>query len=136
MGLVPALMNAKDDEMPIKGSCHCGLTQFEVEAAPESVTRCTCSLCAKRGALWAYYQPQSFALKTPLEQVATYRWRTKTVAHHFCATCGCGTYSESPDWSKGEPDFTNPRIGVNVRLLDDFDLDAVPVTVIDGKNLW
>jgi len=30
----------------------------------------------------------------------------------------------------------NPRVGVNARLLDDFDLDAVPVTVIDGKNLW
>jgi hypothetical protein len=27
-------------------------------------------------------------------------------------------------------------VGVNARLLHDFDLDAVPVTVIDGKNLW
>jgi hypothetical protein len=36
----------------------------------------------------------------------------------------------------GKPDFENPRVGVNSRLLDDFDLDAVPVTVIDGKNLW
>ena len=36
----------------------------------------------------------------------------------------------------GKPDFDNPRVGVNARLMDDFDLDAVPVTVIDGKNLW
>ena len=50
--------------------------------------------------------------------------------------CGCGTYSESPDWSTGKPDFDNPKVGVNSRLFDDFDLDAVPVTVIDGKNLW
>jgi hypothetical protein len=56
--------------------------------------------------------------------------------HHFCANCGCGTYSESPDWSTGKPDFENPRVGVNARLFNDFDLDAVPVTVIDGKNLW
>ena len=48
----------------------------------------------------------------------------------------CGTYSESPDWSTGKPDFDNPKVGVNARLLDDFDLDAVTVTVIDGKNLW
>jgi len=27
-------------------------------------------------------------------------------------------------------------VGVNSRLFDDFDLDAVPVTVIDGKNMW
>jgi hypothetical protein len=35
-----------------------------------------------------------------------------------------------------QPDFDNPKVGVNSRLFDDFDLDAVPVTVIDGKNLW
>jgi len=49
---------------------------------------------------------------------------------------GCGTCSESPDWSTGKPDFDNPKIGVNSHLFDEFDLDAVPVTVIDGKNLW
>jgi hypothetical protein len=83
--------------MRIEGSCHCGETVFEVTEAPSSVTRCTCSLCAKRG---------------------------------------CGTYSESPDWSTGKPDFDNPRVGVNARLFDEFDLEAVPVNVIDGKNLW
>ena len=54
----------------------------------------------------------------------------------FLLGCGCGTYSESPDWSTGKPDFDNPKVGVNARLFDDLDLDAVPVTVIDGKNLW
>ena len=122
--------------MTIKGSCHCGSTQFELSEAPAGVTRCTCSLCSKRGALWAYYTPAQFRLTTPVEKVATYLWNSRTVKHHFCADCGCGTYSESPDWSTGKPDFENPRVGVNARLLDDFDLDAVPVTVVDGKNLW
>jgi hypothetical protein len=36
----------------------------------------------------------------------------------------------------GKPDFDNPKVGVNSRLFDNFDLDAVPVTVIDGKNRW
>ena len=40
------------------------------------------------------------------------------------------------NWSTGKPDFDNPKVGVNSRLFDDFDLDAVPVTIIDGKNLW
>ena len=48
----------------------------------------------------------------------------------------CGTYGESPDWSTGKADFDNPKIGVNARLFDDFDLDAVEVVTIDGKNLW
>ena len=131
--------------MVIKGSCHCGSTQFELSEAPAGVTRCTCSLCSKRGALWAYYTPAQFRLTNSVEKVATYQWGSRTVKHHFCADCGCGTfcadcgcgtYSESPDWSTGKPDFDNPRVAVNARLLDDFDLDAVPVTVIDGKNLW
>ena len=41
-----------------------------------------------------------------------------------------------PDWSDGKPDFDNPKVGVNSRLFYSFDLDAVPVTVIDGKNRW
>lgn len=122
--------------MSLKGSCHCGATQFELEAAPESLTRCTCTLCSKRGALWAYYPPAQFRLLTAPERMATYRWQTKTVKHHFCPTCGCGTFSESPDWSSGQADFSNPRIAVNAHLLDEFDPYAVPLTVIDGRNLW
>ncbi len=121
--------------MTLKGNCHCGATTFEVENAPAEVTQCTCSLCSKRGALWAYYTPAQVKIATPAT-TATYRWQSKTVAHHFCPHCGCTTYSESPDWSKGKPDFTNPKVGINARLFEDFDLAAVPVTVIDGKNLW
>ncbi len=122
--------------MPLKASCHCGATQMTVEAAPTEVSRCTCSFCSKRGALWAYYQPDQFKLTTARDRVSTYQWRSFTVQHHHCAICGCGTYSESPDWSKGEPDFNNLRIGVNARLFDDFDLDGAPVKVMDGKNQW
>ena len=122
--------------MPLKGSCHCGNTKFEVDEAPAGVTHCTCSFCSKRGALWAYYTPAQFRLLSPEENVATYLWQSRTVKHHFCANCGCGTFGESPDWSTGKADFDKMKVGVNARLFDDFDLDAVPVTVIDGKNLW
>jgi hypothetical protein len=120
----------------VQGSCHCGATRFEIDAAPAEVTRCTCSFCSKRGALWAYYPPERFRLLTPLEDVATYLWNSRTVKHHFCAQCGCGTYSESPDWSTGKPDFARPKIGVNARLLDEFELEAVPVQMVDGRRLW
>lgn len=122
--------------MKIKGSCHCGATAFEVSAVPENVTQCTCSFCSKRGALWAYYTPSQFRLATPATNLSTYRWGSKTIKHHFCGTCGCGTFTETPDWSTGEPDFDNPKVSVNARLFDDFDLGAVEVVVIDGKNLW
>src|SRR2546430_2034036 len=79
----------KEHAVPIKGSCHCGNTQFEVNEAPSDVTRCTCSLCSKRGALWAYYTPAQFRLTSPPENVATYLWGSRTVKHTFCASCGC-----------------------------------------------
>lgn len=124
--------------MPVTGSCHCGKTAFEVDGdIPEKLTRCTCSFCSKRGTLYAYYQPAQFRLTTPVAAVATYRWKTKTVAHNFCATCGCGTFSDSPDFKPdGSWDGKTRRIGVNARLFDDFDAAAAPVQVIDGKNLW
>ncbi|WP_140635765.1 GFA family protein [Methylibium rhizosphaerae] len=120
----------------LQGSCHCGATKFEVQEAPESVTCCTCSYCSKRGSLWAYYTPDQFRLTTPVEDVATYQWNSRLIKHHFCATCGCSTYCESPDFRSGAPDFEHPRLSVNARLFDDFDLDAVPLETIDGKNLW
>jgi len=121
--------------MTIKGSCHCKATTFEVSYAPENVTHCTCSFCSKRGALWAYYTPADVKILTDTAH-ATYQWGSKTVKHNFCATCGCTTYTETPDWSTGKPDFDNPKVSINSRLFDDFDLDKVEVVVIDGKNLW
>ena len=67
---------------------------------------------------------------------ATYRWGSKIGKHNFCGECGCSTYCESPDFSTGEPDHDKPKLSINARLFDNLDLDAVPVTVIDGKNLW
>ena len=124
--------------MPITGSCHCGRTAFEIDGEiPEKLTRCTCSFCSKRGTLYAYYQPAQFRLTTLTANVATYRWKTKMVAHNFCATCGCGTFSDSPDFKPdGTWDGTTRRIGVNARLFDEFDAAQAPVQVIDGKNLW
>ncbi|CAN7396497.1 GFA family protein [Aminobacter aminovorans] len=122
--------------MVIKGSCHCKATTFEVAEAPETVTRCTCTFCSKRGALWAYYTPAQFKLTSPPENVSVYARDSTVVKHGFCAICGCGTFTETPDWSTGEPDFGNPKVSVNARLFDDFDLDRIEVVVIDGKNLW
>src|SRR5882724_7675008 len=124
--------------MAITGSCHCGGTAFEIAGKiPETLTRCTCSFCARRGALYAYYQPEQFKLTTSPGNVATYRWRTQLVAHNFCPTCGCATFADSPVFEPdGNWDGKTRRLGVNARLFDNFDAAEAPVTVIDGKNLW
>jgi hypothetical protein len=122
--------------MSIQGSCHCRQTKFFISTPPNDLTECNCSFCSKRGALWAYFTRQEFTLISA-ESEGIYLWKTKTVKHHFCTHCGCGTYSESPSWStEGQPDFDNPKIAVNSRLLDDFDLAKLHITKIDGRNGW
>lgn len=124
--------------MTIKGSCHCGKINFEINGEiPEELTRCTCSFCSKRGALYAYYQPSQFSFRTLPEGGGIYRWNTKLVEHHFCKYCGIPTFSDSPAFElDGTWDKKTRRIGVNARLFDDFDAASAPVCVIDGKNLW
>ena len=124
--------------MTITGSCHCGKSAFRIVGKiPSTLTRCTCSFCAKRGALLAYYPPAQFHVTAVPADDAVYRWNTELVAHHFCAGCGCATYSDSPDFKPdGSWDKHTRRIGVNARLFDDFDAAAAHITIIDGKNLW
>jgi hypothetical protein len=124
--------------MTIKGSCHCGRISFEIDGdIPDRLTRCTCSFCSKRGALYAHYQPEQCQVSVSAESDGIYRWNTKLVEHHFCSNCGIPTFSDSPAFEgDGSWDKKTRRIGVNARLFDDFDAASAPISVIDGKNLW
>ncbi len=124
--------------MPLKGSCHCGATQFEVTEAPAEVTECNCSFCAKRGQKHAYYDVAQFRLITARDRVSTYQWGHYVGQHHHCGVCGCGTYSEFPDFSEGFPNFDRMKVGVNARLFDveAFDIDQVPVKKVNGRTDW
>ena len=122
----------------LTGRCHCGETVFEIDGElPQALTRCTCTFCSRRGTLYAYYEPKQLRVTADPGSDRIYRWNSKLVAHHFCGTCDCGTYSDSPDFQlDGSWDGKTRRIGVNARLFDDFDAEEWPHTVIDGRNLW
>jgi hypothetical protein len=124
--------------MTITGSCHCGDIAFAIDGElPSKLTRCTCTFCAKRGALIAYFQPDQLRTPTAGQGGATYRWNTGLVAHHFCPRCGCATFSDSPAFAMdGSWDKVTRRLGVNARLFDGIDAASMPVEVIDGRNLW
>lgn len=120
--------------MSVTGTCHCGATRFEIAAVPESVTACNCTFCSKRGMLWAYYAADEVTIVSESAK-AIYNPNGMN-RHHFCATCGCGTFSETPDWSTGEPDMSRMRIGINGRLLDGVDVGTIPLKEVDGRNQW
>ena len=123
--------------MTITARCHCGRTVMAIDGAvPAELTRCTCSLCSKRGHLFAYFSPDKFTV-AQADRHGVYRGNTRQVAHHFCNARGCDTYADSPAFERdGSWDGKTRRIGLNARLIDDFEAADWPVTVIDGKNLW
>ena len=123
--------------MTLTAHCHCKRNAFEIAGElPEKLTRCTCSFCSKRGQLYAYFRSDQFKA-TEAASDAIYRWQTEMVAHHVCSACGRSLYSDSPAFEPdGKWDGKSRRIGVNGRLLDNFEAADWPVTVIDGKNLW
>jgi hypothetical protein len=90
-------------------------------------------------ALWAYQaQEDDFELTTARDRESTYQWGSHQIEHHHCAICGCGRWSRSPLWDQAarRPVPGKFRVQVNAWLLEDFDPDAQPIEVIDGKKLW
>ncbi len=124
--------------MPHTATCHCGATRIKVDRLPEQATACTCTFCAKRGALWGYYQPGE--LRVVAEGPATIYARSSGVEHHSCAICGCTTYTLAPDWAAlpegADPAEAPKKPQLNLRLLDDVDVAELPVVTVDGRNLW
>lgn len=121
----------------IEGSCHCGAVRFAVPHAPEQVTLCNCSICAKNGSLTAYYPPAEVRFLQGREAMSAYSWGDKLLAFRFCATCGCRICWEALPERMAEafPDDTPPRMGVNARLLEGVELEKVPVRVFDGAAM-
>jgi hypothetical protein len=95
----------------IEASCHCGALRMEIKTAPDTVTDCACSICRRKGALWAYYSPKDVRLIPAQGATQIYMWGDKDLEFHTCNTCGCTTH-----WAPA--DKTHDRMGVNARLMD------------------
>jgi hypothetical protein len=112
----------------IAGSCHCGKVRIELDAAPEQVTDCNCSICRRYGTLWAYYAPSQVRV-TESGPGATYLWGDRDIVFHRCAECGCVTH-----WTAAKAP-SSPRMGVNIRMMPPEVLAAARVRHADGASM-
>lgn len=110
------------------GSCHCGAVRFAIRVDLSRLTRCNCSICSKEGLLACYVPPDRFRLLQGEDELTLYQFNKKIANHFFCRRCGIHA-------------FRNPRsypdaYVVNVRCLDDFDLETATydVDLFDGRN--
>jgi hypothetical protein len=114
--------------MKYHGSCHCGKVAFDVELQIDSALSCNCSICSRRGSLLAFAPRANLSLSTPESELATYTFNKHVIKHRFCKTCGILPFGEGTD-PKG-----NATVAVNIRCLDNIDLDKIPLTKWDGRS--
>ena len=114
--------------MTHKGGCHCGKIAYEFEGEIGSVIDCNCSLCGKRGSLLHAVAASQFALKTPRENLGTYKFNKHAIDHHFCPNCGISPFSEGTG-PKGEK-----MVMINVRCVDGIDPHALKVQSFNGRD--
>jgi hypothetical protein len=112
-----------------QGSCHCGRIAFEVEGTIESALACNCSICRRKGSLLWFVPRAKLQLRTPEANASSYTFNKHAIQHRFCPTCGIHPYGEGTD-SQG-----NRTAAINVRCLENVDLDAIPVNNFDGRSL-
>lgn len=115
--------------MQYQGSCHCGNIRYTVEGKLEGVTACNCSICQRKGVLMWFVGRDQLTLLTPPENMATYTFSKHVIQHRFCPSCGIHPFGEGVD-PKG-----NAIAAINVRCLENIDLDALPVSHFDGRKL-
>jgi hypothetical protein len=107
----------------IHASCHCGAVRLEIDSAPDEVTDCACSICRRKGALWAYYSMKKVRIIPESGATAIYMWGDRDLEFHSCKICACSTHWEPVNKS-------HDRMGVNARLMDADVLAAAAVKKI------
>lgn len=115
--------------MKYQGSCHCGNVAFEVEGEIQEALACNCSICQRKGSLLWFVPRSEFKLLSQDSAASTYTFNQHAIQHRFCPTCGIHPYAEATD-PQG-----NDMAAINIRCLDDIDLDAISVKHFDGRSL-
>jgi hypothetical protein len=115
--------------MLYKGSCHCGKIAFQVEGEISGAMACNCSICSRKGALMWFVPRDKLQLLTSEQAMSTYTFNKHVIKHRFCSTCGIHPFGEGVD-PKG-----NQMAAVNIRCLEEVDLESIPVQHFDGRAM-
>jgi hypothetical protein len=110
------------------GGCHCGKVRYEVELDLDGpAIGCNCSMCGRAGTLLMFVPAKQFNLRSGEDAVTDYQFNRKVIHHLFCRFCGIKSFSRGTGPN-------GPTAAINVRCLDDVDLEKVRVTKFDGRS--
>ena len=110
------------------GSCHCGAVHVRVAHRPPYVNFCDCSLCAKTGGVWGYYEEGEVEVEGHTSSYRRADYDEPQIELYFCPRCGSTTH-----WVTTEH-FDGKRGGVNMRIFEPEELKGIEARFLDGRN--
>ena len=110
------------------GGCQCGKVRYEMSGEIGDVIACNCSRCGKLGTLLTFVPAENFKLLSGEDATTLYKFNKGVIQHRFCATCGVESFANGKAQNGAE------MVAVNVRCLDDVDIDSLSVKKFDGKS--
>ena len=111
-----------------QGSCHCGAIRYEIDGTIDQVIECNCSHCSRKGYLLWFVPGEALRMKSGADDIATYTFNKHVIHHLFCKTCGIRSFSKGVG-----PGGVEMR-AINVRCLEEVDLDKLEITKVDGRS--
>ncbi len=114
--------------MKTQGGCHCGKVRYEADLQLKEGLACNCSICSKRGSLLEFIPAANFSLLSGKDSLTEYKFNKHVIQHLFCNTCGILSFAngQMPDGTK--------MVAVNLRSVDNIDVDKLKINHYDGKN--
>lgn len=115
------------------GRCICGEVAVTIDAAPEYINDCNCSLCRKVGGAWGYFKSASVSTSGKTASVVRRDKEFPVCEIYSCAICACTTHFMLTDaYRKQNP--SADLVGANMRLFDPEDLVGVEVRFPNGMG--
>ena len=112
------------------GNCQCGAVTVSATHKPSYVNFCDCSLCAKSGGVWGYYERRDVTIEGKTSSYRRSDYDEPAVEMHFCPECGTTTH-----WITTEH-FDGDKVGVNARIFEPCDLTGIEARFLDGRNWY
>ncbi len=111
------------------GGCQCGRVRYDVRLdLTQPVIACNCSMCGRAGTMLTFVPGNAFTLRSGGEALTDYQFNKHVIHHLFCSVCGIKSFARGVGRDGGE------QVAVNVRCLDEVDLDKLNVQKFDGRS--
>lgn len=113
----------------MKGSCICGGVTLALPRKPDYINICNCRLCRSTGGAYGYFKPEELTIAGETRGFERDDLPEVWLTMHFCPTCGSATH-----WTpSGKTELG--RIGVNMRLFAQDELEGIEVRYQDGRGV-